>query len=285
MIAQKQAEENAKQIVEASKRDELLRRSIQASRRDDPAQALVFLKELQGKLEALQTEASTERGKQLAMDLGWTLSDIGAAYQEVKEYNEAVTNYEAALAKLRQVLPEDSNDQILFGTYTAAHSTKASLIWRTGPRQVVPSRGANRKSLQKAEEFFKKALEFQKAFRTDKPTEIASGHKSLARLYADLGNNAETERNYRIAVDLWRQSKPEEAEDALKELAEFHRDAGRYDEAAKVYNELITSKEDITIFDFAEKGQGIANVYSELATSIAQTIAKTKQTTFSMSPT
>ena len=264
VIAQKQAEENAKQIVEASLRDELLRRSIQASRRDDPAQALVFLKELQGKLESLQTEASTERGKQLAMDLGWTLSDIGAAYQEVKEYNEAVTNYEAALAKLRQVLPENSNDQILFGTYHGlAHSYQG--LAKFGSPQVVPTRGGSARSMQKAEEFFKKALEFQKAFRTDKPTEIASGHQSLARLYADLGNSTETERNYRIAADLWRQSKPEEAEDALKELAEFHRDAGRYNEAAKVYNELIISKEDITIWQFAEKGQGIANVYSELA--------------------
>ena len=265
-LAKAEAEENARQIVEAGKRDELLRRSIQARRRDDPLEALGFLKQLQTKLEALQS-GDPERARQATLDLGWTLSDIGSAYQEIKDYSDAVDNYEAALAKLKQVLPENSNDQILFGTYHGlAHSYHGlGKYGRPMAGQVVPDRSAHVESFQKAEEFFKKALEFQKSFRAEKPAEIATGHLNLARLYADLRNDAETVRNYRQAISIWRDAKSEEANAVLSELAEFHRDAGRYPEAAEVYNELITSMEDITVFEFAEKGQNIANVYSELA--------------------
>ncbi len=274
-IAKAEAEENARQIVEAGKRDELLRRSIQASRRDDPQEALGFLKELKTKLEALQPGTSPgpgpgvspDRARQFALDLGWTLADIGAAYQQIKDYSDAVENYEAALAKLQQVLPPNSNDQILFGTYHGlGHSYHGLAKYgRPMPGMVAVNRSDSEKSLGKAEVFYKKALEFQKNFRTDKPTEVATGHMNLARLYSDLHNDAETVRNYRLAIDLWRKENPDEADAALRELADFHRDSGRYNEAAAVYNELITSQEDITIFEFAEKGQAIANSYSELS--------------------
>ena len=163
--------------------------------------------------------------------------------------------------------PKTVTIKYFFGTYHGlAHSYHGLAKYGAPTRdQAVSDRTNYSKSLEKAEEFFKKALEFQKSFRAEKPTEIASGHLNLARLYADLRNDAETVRNYRLAVDLWRETNPDEADNALKELAQFHRDAGRYSDAALVYNELITSKEDITIFEFAEKGQEIANIYSELA--------------------
>jgi len=98
------------------------------------------------------------------------------------------------------------------------------------------------------------------------PDEIAGGHLNLARLYTmSLDRSDEAVKEYRVAIGLLRETKPDEADAALRELAQFHRDAGRYSDAAQVYNELITSQEDITIFEFADKGQGIANVYSELA--------------------
>lgn len=271
--AREEAEENKKQIEEARKRDELLRKSILASRRDDPVEALGFLVELKGALEAFQpggassSTLSPERARQFVLDLGWTLSDIGATHQEVKDYREAAKNYEDALAKLRQVLPENSDNQILFSTYHGLGHSYHGLS-----RSGIPTRDSRvdertnyEKQLQKAEDFFKKALEFQKKYREKKPAEIATGHLNLARVYGDLGNEAEAVRNYRLAIELWKEPSRNKADSALEELALFHRDAGRYREAADVYNELIVSNEDITVFGFAEKGQGIANLYSELA--------------------
>ncbi|HEY8185138.1 MAG TPA: hypothetical protein VIF64_03660 [Pyrinomonadaceae bacterium] len=266
VIAQRLAEDNAKEIVEAGKRDDLLRMSIQASRREDRLEALEFLKQLKTKLEALQPGATSgqssahltpDRAKQFALDLGWTLSDIGDIYQQEKSYPNAIANYEEALGILQKVLPENSDNPILFGTYhglghsnyNLARSGKAIEIYHT-----------------KAEDFFKKALAFQQEHRANKPGEVASGHLNLARLYSmSLPRADEAVKHYRLAIGLLRENNADEAHAALKELAQFHRDAGRYGEAEQVYNELITSQEDITIFEFADKGQGIANIYSELA--------------------
>src|SRR4030095_12418567 len=82
---------------------------------------------------------SPERARQFALDLGWTLSDIGDTYQQLKDYSDAVDNYEAALVKLKQVLPENSNDQILFGTYHGlAHSYHGLARYGRPTHGVVP---------------------------------------------------------------------------------------------------------------------------------------------------
>jgi tetratricopeptide (TPR) repeat protein len=284
-IARTEAEANAKEIKEAVERDELLRKSIQASRRDDPEEALGYLEQLKAKLEPGATSApgsnpSPERGRRSLLELGWTLSDIGDVYRRLQVFSNAIENYEKALVKLKQVLPEDSNDSMLFGTYHGlAHSYRdaATQEGRSGPetrktgrpavdiadaRQIVARR---QQLLAKAEEFFKKALAFQQKHRPDKPAEVANGHLNLARLYVDLSDDTAAKQNYEQAIGLLNDIDREGADAARRELGQFLGNAGRYAEAEKVYNKLITSQEDITVEEIADKGQGIANIYSELA--------------------
>jgi tetratricopeptide (TPR) repeat protein len=270
-VARRDAEANAKEIQEAGERDDLLRKSFQARQRADMKEALDYLEQLKAKLEPGATSApssnmSAERINHFVLELGSTLSDIGDIHRQSEEFDKAIENYEAALVKLNQVLPENSKDPMLFGAYHGlAHSYQGYSRNLRPEKNKAVDYDERRKYLDKAEVFFKKALDYQVENRKDNPKEIAGGLLGLARLYSDLDNDPETVRNYRLAIDKLKESNPNEAHNALKEFAQFHRDAGRYAEAAQLYNELITSQEDITIDEFADKGQEIANVYNELA--------------------
>jgi tetratricopeptide (TPR) repeat protein len=271
-VATAKAEAKEKEIKEAGDRDDLLRNSIQATRRDDPEDALQYLKKLKNQLESAAASSTNSNSTRFVKELGWTLSDIGSIHQQLQEFDQAIDNYKLALVKLNQVLPPHSDDAILFGTYHGlghSHHDAAMQLGRPGSdadkEEEKVQLAAFNEHLKDAEIYYKKALDFQTEHRANKPSEIAGGHLNLARLYTDLGDDAAAKQNYEMAVSLMNGKKPDEVDAVRRELGQFLSNAGRYAEAADIYNDLITSQEDITVSEFADKGQAIANFYSELA--------------------
>ncbi|HEV3470583.1 MAG TPA: hypothetical protein VG148_14770 [Pyrinomonadaceae bacterium] len=294
--ARQQAVENERQVIAAAERGELLRKGIEDYRREEYDDALEKFQQLRAQLEALQPNPSAPPDtppRRYAEDLGWTLTNIGAALQKKssyddavrrKQYEEAIMHYEKARAILEQTLPPDSNDPILLDTYhglaDSYHFVGRGYLLDGPSRplradaQRAAGGGRALEAFAKAEENFRRALSFQLKHRKEKPSEAAAGHLNLARLYADSGKPAEAEENFKRAVELRRLGKPSaelnEAERAalvaaLKDLAEFYQaQADRHDDAARTFGEMIVVQEDITVGELVGQGQAIAVSYSDL---------------------
>ena len=286
--AKKIAEENAEQFRLAEERSSLTRVGLEAFRREEFDAALKSFDCLRERLESLQLATTSSSGpgskpcsqdqtpgpaKKLAVDLGWTLSNIGATYQKQMAFPEAVASYERAIAVFEQALPKDSNDRILLDTYEGLARSYYALARNSRPRAgtVVPDKNKSQQEFKKAEDFFKLALAFQEKHRR---LEAAGGHLDLARLYVDTGKFSEAEERFKSAVKLrWLEKKSADLESneraalvaALRELAEFHQGQGRFDDAIREFNEMIVVQEDITVSELVDQGQEIANSYADLA--------------------
>jgi tetratricopeptide (TPR) repeat protein len=279
--ARNEAIENAKQVVAAGKRGELLRKGMEAYWREEYKDALGFYANLRADLRAaLEPDANQavpklkpDQARQYRAELGWTQSNIAATYQKEMAFPEAVECYEKALALFESALPKDSNDRILLDTYDGlAHSYHAlARSGRSGPGAVVPDKNKKQEDFEKAENFFRLALAFQEKYR---PQEAANGHLNLARLYVDTGRFGEAEQNFNSAVKLRRLGKKSSELTnsertalvaSLRELAEFYQGQNnRYNDAIRTINDMIAVQEDVTLGELIDQGQEIANSYSDL---------------------
>jgi hypothetical protein len=275
-IARQQAIENAREVVAAVNRSELFRRGAQALRRQNLEEARGYLEKLRTELAPLQPTAITPQTlspqtRQYVEDYGWTLSNIGATYKR-GDSEKAIEFYEKARVVLKRVLPDDSDDPILYDTYDGLANSYYEVAAKGR------SEGGSRPNMSKAEEDFKNAEHFFRlalAFlERHRPADAADGYLNLARLYAGAGKFNEAEENLKRAIELRRLGKESSKLDpkeraalvaALRELAEFHQEQGRSDDAIREFNEMIVVQEDITVSELVDQGQEIANSYSDLA--------------------
>jgi conflict system STAND superfamily ATPase/tetratricopeptide repeat protein len=275
--ARKEAVENAKQVVAAGKRGELLRKGMQAYRREKFKDALGFFEELRVELEALQPGGTglgaepnlkPEQAKQYAADLGWTLTNIGDAHQQEKSFAKAIESYKKALAVFNKILPEDSDDPILFATYDSlAQSYNAvARSRRHMAGQVPPDGNKSQEDFKQAEGFFQKALAFQVKHR---PSEAAAVYLNLARLYVDSNKFDKAEENFNKVVES--DDQPVKVV-AYRELGEFYQGRGDYKNAILNFKKMIDVQENLTIGaqdnvnldKLIDHGQEIANSYNYL---------------------
>ncbi|HKY26462.1 MAG TPA: hypothetical protein VJM12_00795 [Pyrinomonadaceae bacterium] len=268
--ARQEAVRNEKQILATVKRGMLQRQGTQSFRRRRFEEARRFFEQLRTELAALQPNAlkgsanlASEQSRQHAEDYGWTLSNIGSTYVKESEtvyadkepfFKNAIDSYEKALIVLDQIRTEDSDDPILYDTYSGlAHSYHTV------------------SNMPKAEPFFQRAVKFLEKHRP--PSEAANGYLELAKIYQEARRFKEAEANFTRAIELRRAVNPsgnfktnERAAiaAAYKELADLYQLAGRSDDAVKVLNEMVVLQEDVTVYELAEEGQAIAVGYSDL---------------------
>jgi hypothetical protein len=289
--ATKVALENERQVTAALERGELMRVGLDASRRENFAEANRAFEKLEEELKPLQSIASARhytnrQWKQFASDYGWTLSRLGDTYFKMQQFESAIEVYERG----RTVLEEAVKDQLtptLVDTYhglgqayheNARYSTANTDITslRTG---LTPE-----KQFEKAEEFYKKAVDYQERFNSwareqnDDPVEanvltIINSVKLLARLYIDLRKFDEAEKSLKKVIETYKTEEENRAKygtiGALKELGKFYKDQARYQDAATTYNELIDIEEGYAdeatgLRELADSYSALGQVYSGL---------------------
>ena len=249
VLAAKQAEaqkvlavEKQKQADAANARGVLIREGLEAFQRKDFSRALEFFTALQ---EALKTEQS----RHLVIDYGWTLSHLGAAYDRVLNYEAAIRSYEEARTVLERELA-DGSARILVETYDGlarAYHTSGQL-----------TKSIKEERFKKAEEFYKKAIAEDE--KRPLPSRTVARHSQLARLYTDMGRLTQAEKSFKDVIEFSQTWEPSELDEALRELANFYRDQGRYGDAAQTYNRLIDLH-----YPFSDQtAEPLADDYSEL---------------------
>ncbi|HEV7746981.1 MAG TPA: hypothetical protein VGO56_18430 [Pyrinomonadaceae bacterium] len=276
--AEASAEENARQVTNALERGELIRSGLESSRRGNIAQAQAAFQALKEKLKRLQpgspdaydTSFTRDQLQQFVDDYGWTLSHLADTYHEARDFESAIEIYEQAREILESASKSGSRP-ILFETYHGlAHSYHDNAVQRSDPNFTGPSRLnlTPEAQFQKAEQFYTKALDYQKSQAGGDPLVTVSGYKNLAQLYIDIGKPKEAEDNLKLVVDAYKtvEYKPGEGTvGALKDLAEFYRGQGRHAEAAQTYNELIDVQQEISSGEEgASTARALADNYGEL---------------------
>ena len=287
-LAKKAAEANLDKFQAAVQRSNLTREGLDKLGREEYEAAIETFDCLQMKLVRLQAggtlphESTEDRcgqdvvdgPNQFALELGWTLSKIGTAHWKAGGFQKAIKNYEEALNVFKQHPPHSKYYPLLLETYKGLGHSYFAIA-----KQYASARGYEEddawrgalKNYDQAEKFLKLALDFQEKHKP-RPAEIAGRYLDLARFYADKRKKEEAEKNYRAAIErMPKQDDLKEIYDVLAELAQFHQIQGRsynqssYSDAARVYNELITLQEGVHVLNLGEKGQAIANNYSELS--------------------
>jgi tetratricopeptide (TPR) repeat protein len=301
----REAEAARDEVVASLARGSLLREGIEAYQREEFMKAVASFKKLRDNLKEREPNASAAQDApawQYAKELGWTLSNLGAAFQKSDDFDEAIKNYEEGLPIIEQTY--QANDPIRLDTYQGlghSYHVVARSRQEVGQldsyadhspekyRQADEARKLAQEKFRKAEDFFGRALSFQEQHRKDQPAEVAGGHLNLARLHVDSGDFAEAEKNFEAAIKLLRPSEQKQKQvmpeghtvisgglddeglsrltGALRELAEFYEEKqGRYDDAVRVFNDIISLREgEGFVVSLGDKGQEIANSYSDLA--------------------
>jgi tetratricopeptide (TPR) repeat protein len=279
-IAQKAtAEANAATglVASALERGELIRSGLEAYRREDYAAARDSFERLEQKLRALQPGAdgtqnfTPAQAKQVVRDYGWTMSRLAATYHQLRDFEKAIEDYEKARVILETLL-KDEPAVIIFETYHGlAHAYHDNATELTAGRQPSPNDTAYTpaEQLAKAEGYYKKAAEYQQKIKADSPLRSVASLRNLAQLDLDIGKYGEAEQNLKSVVEIYKTVKYYPGagiEGALKELAEFYRNRGRFEEAASTYTQLIGLYENVENFYHLEASRirELADNYSEL---------------------
>jgi hypothetical protein len=270
------AEENARQTTNALERGELVRFGLESFRRGNITEARKAFLDLKEMLKPLQPDSPDKSGtsftgdqlRQFVDDYGWTLSHLAETYHEARDFESAIEIYEQARGILEGA-SKNGPRPILFETYDGlAHSYHDNAVQRSDPNFTAPSQLnlTPEAQFQKAEEFYTKALDYQKSQAGGDPLVTVSGYKNLAQLYIDIGKPKEAEANLKLVVDAYKtvEYKPGEGTvGALKDLAEFYRGQSRYPEAAQTYNELIDVQESLNLEEPSAM-RSLADNYGEL---------------------
>jgi len=272
-----QAQESARQVVSALERGELIRSGLEAFRREEYDKARESFERLEEKLRGLQpgtngTQNFTPaQSKQVTRDYGWTMSRLGATYHKLRDFEEAIKDYENGRVTLEKIL-QDEPATILFETYHGlAHAyhdnaTELAAGRQPGADGVTDSPA---EQLAKAEEYYKKAAAYQQKIKSDNPLLSMASLKNLAQLYLDIGRYDDAEQSLKGVVDAYKTVEyhpGEGVEGALAGLAEFYRDRSRFEDAARTYSELIDLYENNENFYHLEpqRVRELADKYSEL---------------------
>lgn len=272
-----EAKENARQVIGALERGELIRVGLESSRREDFNSALESFEKLEEKLKALQPDVaegqrfSAQQSRQFARDYGWTLSHLGDAYHKVREFDKAIEHYEKGRLILERVF-EDEPAVILLETYHGlAQAYHDSGMYRASAVYAKQSTSslAPEQQLAKAEDFYKKAADYQAILKPDNPLVLVTSLNNLARLYIDIGRYDDAEKSLKTVVETYKTIEEPAGErtiDALEKLAGFYRGRSRYEEAVRTYNEVIDAQEKLTDLDSApEKIRALSDDYNELS--------------------
>ena len=274
----KKAEAAKRELDAALQRNELFRAGLEAFKREEFDQARLAFEKVTAELTSHQVTAnvSTQQSKQYAEALGWTLSNLGATHLKQQNFEEAALSYETARGVLERVLPPDSDEPILFETYDGLAQSYHELHKKGGGNR-------SQEAFSKAEEFYRRALELKKRQMEVKSgplahrlsADVAAGYLKLARLYRDGGKLDDAEKNFKTVIELRRPAKDNTSPGrneraplvaALRELGEFYREqTGRFDQAIKVFNEMIVVQEDISIDELVDHSSEISNSYSDLS--------------------
>jgi tetratricopeptide (TPR) repeat protein len=271
------AQESARQVASALERGELIRSGLEAYRREDYVRARDAFERLEEKLRGLQPGANgtqnftPEQAKQVTRDYGWTMSRLGATYHELREFENAIKDYENARVILEPLL-KDEPAPIVFETYHGlAHAYHDNATALTAGRQPSTNGVAisPAEQLSKAEEYYKKAAAYQQQIKSDNTLAAVASLRNLAQLDLDIGKYDEAEQNLKSVVDAYKTIKyypGAGVEGALKELAEFYRNRGRFEDAARTYGELVDLYENNANFYHLEpqRVRELADNYSEL---------------------
>jgi tetratricopeptide (TPR) repeat protein len=272
-----EAQENAHQVADALERGELMRVGLESVRREDFKQGLEAFEKLEERLKVLQPQVvpnqkfTAQQSRQFERDYGWTLSHIGDTYHKLREFKKAIEHYESGRVILERLL-KDEAAAILFETYhglaNAYHdnATEEMPDQQPGVQRVGYSPAED---LLKAEEFYKKAAEYQEKFKSDNPLLAVVSQKNLAQLYLDIGRYDEAEQRLKSVVDIYKTVEYYPGvgvEGALKELAEFYRSRSRFEDAATTYNELIDLYENVKDFSHLDpqRVRELADNYGEI---------------------
>ncbi|HEV2762015.1 MAG TPA: hypothetical protein VGV38_03390, partial [Pyrinomonadaceae bacterium] len=240
--------------TKALERGELMRRGMAAYRHEEYTSAVNSFAELRDRLRQLDPDPSAKPGdarRKYAEELGWTLSNLAAALQQIGRSDEAAEHYEAAMPILEQTRTADGmgeDDAVLLNAYHGVARTyhliatdeqsnsNQSAAARNDPKAYeVAAESARRadEAFRKAETFYVKGLDFvrtlekETAGEVDAPwqvgaKEVAEGHLNLARLYADSGRFPEAEKNFLAVVELFR-FRPRPGEQLNPELSNLLR--------------------------------------------------------------
>src|SRR5215213_2689120 len=271
------AQQSARQVAGALERGELIRSGLESYRREDYARARDSFERLEEKLRALQPGANSSQNftpdqtKQVTRDYGWTMSRLGATYHQLRQFEKAIGHYDKGRVILEELL-KDEPAAVVFETYHGlAHAYHDNATEITAGRQpgASPVAYSPPEQLAKAEEYYKKAAEYQKKLPSDNPLLAVASLRNLAQLDLDIGKYDEAEQNLKSVVDVYKTVEyypGEGVEGALKELAEFYRSRGRFEDAAKTYNELIDVYENVKDVSHLEpqRVRELADNYSEL---------------------
>ena len=194
------------------------------------------------------------------------------------ESDEAQANDE------RQARQADKDRQskllTLFETYHGlahAYNENAPVVYRQSHKPDQERRLMEAAQQEKARDLYKLALAFQKEYLWQKG-EIARGRINLARLYRDIDEPDVAERYYTSAIalqlkeldvprniDLANARALPEALAFLREQAEFYRGIPKYDEAIRVYNQLIDIQQKI----YTQESKGLSGDYFNAARDLA----------------
>src|SRR6185503_18880061 len=285
-VAQSQAEkatsaakESAQEVLGALERGELIRVGLESSRREDFNQAQGAFEQLEQKLNTLQAHAtgsqkfSERQLRQFARDYGWTLSHLGDTYHKLREFDKAIEHYEKGRVILESILKDEPAAILLETYYGLAHAYHDSGMFRASAAygQAGATSSGSEQQLSKAEEFYKKAADYQQSLKPDNPVVLVASLKNLAQLYLDIGRYEDAEKSFKTVVDTYKSIEDAKGDrsrtiSALKELAEFYRTRSRFEDAAATYTELIDVYENVGDFNHLEphRIRELADTYSEL---------------------
>jgi tetratricopeptide (TPR) repeat protein len=269
------AQQSAQRLSGALERGELIRSGLEAYRREDYPKAQDAFEKLEVKLKALQTQTAdqnftAQQSRQFARDYGWALSRLGDTYHKQREFDKAIEHYESGRTVLESVL-KDEPAPILFETYHGlAHAYHDNAKFRAvvveGPTTInlTPEQ-----QLAKAEDYYKKAATYQESLKSTNPLVAVISQKNLVQLYLDIGRYDDAEKGLKRVVESYRKIEPEPGDGtigALKDLAEFYRSRGRYEEALHTYNQVIDIQEKTTdTTSDPESIRALADNYNELS--------------------
>jgi energy-coupling factor transporter ATP-binding protein EcfA2 len=293
------AQTKAEQLEQSMGRNDSIRSGLEESQRGNFRGANAAFEKLIKQIPDLPHGASRPAGAQgltskqtqeLTALLGWAHANIGSTHLKMGDNRAAVDAFEQARSILEESPKNDEDDPILLDTYgglgDAYHgegltASKENMETEKGREE---SKKKSAESFRKAEQFYQSALKLQKEHLSKKglPVEVlAPRYANLARLYADAGRFVEAEENFTLAVNFRRLRKKSRDLDsnersalaaALRELTEFYQGReGCYDEAMGAFNDMIAVQEDVllrddvTLSELIDRGQEIANSYSDLA--------------------
>lgn len=276
------AQENDRETIAALERGELVRVGLESFRREDFVKAREAFESLNGRLKDLRKTASNgghftpEQSKQFDRDYGWSLSRLGDTYHRLYEYDKAIEAYQGGLAVLEELL-KNQRAAVVFETYNGlAHAYHDNALFRVNAPYADASRITltPEQQLEKAEEFYVKAVTYREELKSDDPLATVNTHQNIAKFYIDTRKFDQAEQSLKKVVEVHKRAEGpgRGTAAALKNLAMFYNDQARYQEAATAYNELIdiqekltnTRSDQATLRSLADSYSDLGQVYSSL---------------------